>query len=168
MITRKRIRQYYTEHPYKAFAVDILITMALTFAIAIIFMYVLHWPWWTEPAVWIPAYLIFVFGRFHPALRSRKEIEQMKAAVYEFDPDWVVPPGALLKEALEERGWDEAAFALRVGLTAEGMDRLLDGTAELDEEMANRLEIEFGIDARVWLNLERNYREGLGQGKTII
>lgn len=34
-----------------------------------------------------------------------------------FDPDYVVPPGATLREALEERDTSQANFALRTGLT---------------------------------------------------
>jgi plasmid maintenance system antidote protein VapI len=171
MINRRRIRRYYNKHPFKAQAWETAITFGLAAGTGAIALYALRWPWWVWAAVWVPAYLAFVFGRFHPALRSRKEIKWMKArerAMYAFDPDWVVPPGDLLKEALDERGMDEAAFARRVGLTVGNMRLLLIGDLALTEEMARRFEIELGIHARLWINLERNYREGLSQGKTLL
>lgn len=80
-----------------------------------------------------------------------------------FDPDWTVPPGELIREAMYERGLRQIDFAALVGLSQQNLSRLVIGKAHLAPAVALKLE-ELGVgtaefwvtaDARYWLDLAR-------------
>lgn len=89
---------------------------------------------------------------------------------YPFEPDWVVHPGATLKEELEERakGIGFPTWAKILHLTPEQLQGIFDGTEPITEDIANRIAHGLGTGAHIWLNLERAYRSGLAAGKTWI
>lgn len=82
-----------------------------------------------------------------------------------FDPDWVVCPGETLREWMEENGHDvrRAAYLCRVDVVT--FEDVLNGTMPIEVPLAVQLYFGTGIRPRVWLNLERNYRQGLAAGK---
>lgn len=87
---------------------------------------------------------------------------------YPFDPDWVVRPGATLQEWMDERHLNLGDVAGSTGLRAMTVYGILHGTVEITPAVAEALERVTGISARMWLNLERNYRTGLAAGKSDI
>lgn len=86
-----------------------------------------------------------------------------------FDPDWVISPGETLREWMEENG-----LSLRVtAMCCAQMDParlrgILDGKRKITTDAAHRLAHGTGIPARLWLNLERAFRQGLAEGKTWV
>lgn len=71
------------------------------------------------------------------------------------------PPGATIREQLEDRGMTQKEFAGRMGLSEKHVSNLLGGEVHLTPEVAERLECVLGIPARFWNNLEAIYQEKL-------
>jgi HTH-type transcriptional regulator/antitoxin HigA len=82
-----------------------------------------------------------------------------------FDPDWVVSPGETLRDWLDENGLSARVGARACRLSPETFDGILRGTARIVPGVADKLESGTMIPARLWLNLERAYRDGLAAGK---
>jgi HTH-type transcriptional regulator/antitoxin HigA len=74
-----------------------------------------------------------------------------------------VPPGATIKEQLEERGMSQKAFAARMNMSEKHISKLINGDVQLTYEVAVRLEIVLGPPASFWNSLEAAYRERLMQ-----
>ena len=72
-----------------------------------------------------------------------------------------IPPGATIKEQLADRGMSQKEFAIRMNLSEKHVSQLINGKVELTPEVANHLEMVFGIPASFWNNLEANYRDKL-------
>lgn len=76
-----------------------------------------------------------------------------------FQPEWSVPPGNVLAEALTERGWTQVELARRINRPVKTINEIVRGKASITPETAIQLELAMGIPARLWLNLERRYAE---------
>ena len=70
-----------------------------------------------------------------------------------------IPPGATIREQLEDRSMKQNEFALRMGLSEKHISRLINGQVELTHDVALRLECVLGVPASFWNNLEAIYRE---------
>ncbi|MCP4255277.1 MAG: ImmA/IrrE family metallo-endopeptidase [Candidatus Scalindua sp.] len=82
---------------------------------------------------------------------------------YGFDPDYAVPPGETLKEVMESLDMTQKELSIRTGLTVQSLNRISKGEQPITYETANRLELTTGISARMWNNLESQYREQLAK-----
>lgn len=71
------------------------------------------------------------------------------------------PPGATIKEQLNDRGMSQKEFAMRMDMSEKHISKLINGDVQLTSDMAVRLEIVLGVPARFWSNLEAIYREKL-------
>lgn len=69
------------------------------------------------------------------------------------------PPGATIKEQLNDRGMSQKEFAARMDMSEKHISRLINGEVQLTPETAVRLEMVLGVPARFWNNLEAIYRE---------
>ncbi len=69
------------------------------------------------------------------------------------------PPGATIKEQLNDRGMSQKEFAARMDMSEKHISRLINGEVQLTPETAVRLEMVLGIPAKFWNNLEAVYRE---------
>lgn len=69
------------------------------------------------------------------------------------------PPGATIREQLEDRGMTQKEFALRMDLSEKHVSKLINGEVHLTPDVALRLEFVLGIPAKYWNNLEAIYRE---------
>lgn len=69
------------------------------------------------------------------------------------------PPGATMKEQLNDRGMSQKEFAARMDMSEKHISKLINGDVQLTPETAVRLEMVLGIPARFWNNLEAIYRE---------
>jgi HTH-type transcriptional regulator/antitoxin HigA len=74
-----------------------------------------------------------------------------------------VPPGATIREQLENRGMSQREFAQRMGLSEKHISRLINGKVELTPDVALRLESVLGVPASFWNNLEAIYRERIAR-----
>ena len=82
---------------------------------------------------------------------------------YSFEPDYAIPPGETLKEAMESLGMGQKELAMRTGLTVQSLNRIFKGDQPITYETANRLELTTGVPARMWNSLEAQYREQLAK-----
>ena len=71
------------------------------------------------------------------------------------------PPGATIREQLNDRGISQKEFAIRMHLSEKHVSKLINGDVQLTPAMAIRLEIVLGISAGFWNRLEAIYREKL-------
>lgn len=69
------------------------------------------------------------------------------------------PPGATIKEQLEDRGMDQKEFALRMDMSEKHISRLINGDVRLTTDVALRLEYVLGVPAQFWIDLESRYQE---------
>lgn len=72
-----------------------------------------------------------------------------------------IPPGATIKEQLDNRGMTQKEFAERMGLSVKHISRLINGEVQLTHEVALKLSSDLGLPTSFWNNLESIYREQL-------
>lgn len=77
------------------------------------------------------------------------------------DTDFAIPPGETLRELLDEQGMTQRELARRADLSPKHVNQLLHGLVPLSADVATRLERVTGVPARIWNNLEANYRSDL-------
>ena len=76
-----------------------------------------------------------------------------------------IPPGTTIKEYLDDCGMNQTEFAHRMDMPEKHISKLIDGEVQLTPDVAERLELVFGIPAKFWNNLEALYREKLVRAK---
>lgn len=69
------------------------------------------------------------------------------------------PPGATIKEQLNDRGMSQKEFVARMDMSEKHISKLINGDVQLTPETAVRLEMVLGVPAKFWNNLEAIYRE---------
>jgi HTH-type transcriptional regulator/antitoxin HigA len=72
--------------------------------------------------------------------------------------DWVVSPGEILSEALEDRRMSQSELARRMGRPIKTINEIVQGKASITTDTAIQLELALGIPADLWNNLETSYR----------
>ncbi|MBI5558923.1 MAG: helix-turn-helix domain-containing protein [Deltaproteobacteria bacterium] len=82
---------------------------------------------------------------------------------YEFEPDYAIPPGATLLEVMESLEMTQKEMAVRTGVTEQTLTRIIKGEQPISYETANRLELVTQVPARLWNNLEAQYREQIAK-----
>jgi len=82
---------------------------------------------------------------------------------YGFEPDYAVVPGETLREVMESLDMTQAELAKRTDLTVQTLNRITKGEQPISYETANRLELATNVPARMWNNLEAEYREQLAK-----
>ena len=85
--------------------------------------------------------------------------------LYGFEPDYAISPGETLKEVMESLNMAQKELAIRTGLTVQSLNRIFKGDQPISYETANKLELATGVPARMWNNLEAQYREQLAKAK---
>jgi HTH-type transcriptional regulator / antitoxin HigA len=78
-------------------------------------------------------------------------------------PDWAVPPGEILLEALQDRGMTQSELARRMARPLKTINEIINGKAAITSETAIQLERTLGISARFWTGAEASYRDSLAQ-----
>ncbi|NQT40145.1 MAG: ImmA/IrrE family metallo-endopeptidase, partial [Planctomycetes bacterium] len=86
---------------------------------------------------------------------------------YKFDPDYVVAPGATLKESIDDKGISQTQLAQRTGLAEKTISQIINGIAPISYDTAGKLELVTGVSARFWNRRELGYREALSRRKEL-
>jgi len=76
----------------------------------------------------------------------------------EYRPDYLVPPGEVLKEHLEHAGLTQAELAERASLPTRTIDGIIDSELSITTDIANRFERVLNRPGHFWLNLEEQYQ----------
>lgn len=74
-----------------------------------------------------------------------------------------MPPGATIKEQLEDRGMSQKEFASRMEMSEKHISHLINGDVQLTPDVAYRLELVLGLPANFWSSLEAIYREKIAK-----
>ncbi len=82
----------------------------------------------------------------------------MAATINQYRPDYAVPPGWILGEHLEARGLSQAEFARRCGRSAKLISEIIAGKAPVEPETALQFEKVLGLNAGIWLGIEKKYQ----------
>src|SRR5262245_21864125 len=69
-----------------------------------------------------------------------------------------VPPGDILKEELEARGWSQVEFAEILGMSPRLVSEIISAKRAITPATARAIGGAFGTTAQVWLNLEAAYQ----------
>lgn len=73
-------------------------------------------------------------------------------------PVEVLPPGDLIREELQERGWTQTDLARILGRPLSVLNQIITGKRSITPATARELAAAFGTSAQFWLNLETAYR----------
>jgi len=76
-----------------------------------------------------------------------------------YNPDYIVPPGATLEETLGKLHMSQAELAIRIARPEKTISEIINGFTAITPETAIQLERAIGITAAFWNNLEKNYQE---------
>ncbi len=68
------------------------------------------------------------------------------------------PPGDLIREEIEYRGWSQNDLARIMGRPLQAVNELINGRKAITARTARELEAALGPDAQFWLNMETSYR----------
>lgn len=90
--------------------------------------------------------------------QAGRDTAAMQLAQHAYRPDYAVPPGESLREAIEAIGMSQADLARRTGLSAKHINQIIQGDASISPDTALALEHVVGIPARLWNALEANYQ----------
>lgn len=71
------------------------------------------------------------------------------------------PPGATIKELLEDRGMTQTEFSKRMGMSEKQISQLMSGDVRVTPDMAEKLELVLGVPADFWNKLESIYQDKL-------
>ena len=70
-------------------------------------------------------------------------------------------PGYYIADIIEDMGISQAEFATRMGTTAKTLSQLINGQANISNDLAKKLSVMVGTSAEVWLNLQDTYNQKL-------
>jgi HTH-type transcriptional regulator/antitoxin HigA len=79
----------------------------------------------------------------------------------EFQADYAVHAGTVLRAELDARQLSQADLALRTGLSPKHVNQIVQGVVPLSAEVALLLERTLGVPSRVWNALEANHRDAV-------
>lgn len=78
-----------------------------------------------------------------------------------FAPDYIVPPGASLRDAMEQMSMTQTSLSKRLGTSVQSLNRIFKGEQAISPDMAAKLEMVMGTPARFWNSLQAQYAEQL-------
>src|SRR5262245_25499825 len=78
-------------------------------------------------------------------------------------PDYAVPPGKALLETIQALGMSQAKLAQRTGRPLKTINEIIKGKAAITPETALQLQHVLGVDAGLWNERQRKYREALAR-----
>ena len=87
----------------------------------------------------------------------------MERRTYPYRPNYATPPGYVLEDHLDAKGFTPAEFARRHSLPADLIEGIINGRAPIDEDLAALFGREFSLAAGMWLRMEATYRSRLEQ-----
>lgn len=77
----------------------------------------------------------------------------------QFVPDYLVTPGEVLEEYLDDLGMTQSELSARTGLAKKTINEIIKAKSPITPDTALKLERTLGRPAHFWSNLERQYQE---------
>jgi HTH-type transcriptional regulator / antitoxin HigA len=87
----------------------------------------------------------------------------MTKTLLAYAPREVSPPGATLRDLMEERSLSQAELSRRLGRPSQAVNEIIAGKKEITEDTALELERVLQVPAHFWLAREARYREHLAR-----
>ena len=87
----------------------------------------------------------------------------MKGAKYQYNPDYAVPPGWVLKEHIDALGISQEELASHCGYSPDIINEIIEGRGCIDQHLVSVLGRETGLDESIWLRMENTYRNKLNE-----
>ena len=87
----------------------------------------------------------------------------MKKPNNQFNPDYAVPPGWVLKEHIEALDISQQEFASRCGYSLGVISEIIAGKGRIEPQLAAVLGRETGLNQSIWLGIEADYRRMLDE-----
>lgn len=81
----------------------------------------------------------------------------MKTKIKKLSLDFIIHPGATLKEILENNNMLQEELAEKTGITSKYINEVIKGKKEISVKLAQSLECALGIPANFWINLQKIY-----------
>jgi HTH-type transcriptional regulator / antitoxin HigA len=81
-------------------------------------------------------------------------------------PARLVPPGRILKQELDARGWTQRDLAAILGRPEQAISEIINGSKQITPETSVELSQAFGTSPEFWHNLEAEYRLELALRQT--
>lgn len=81
----------------------------------------------------------------------------------QYNPDVFLSPGEILEETIEYTGMSILELSIGTGISKTTLNDIIKGQVVLTPKHAMKLEFVLNVPARLWNNLERNYRESLAR-----
>ncbi|HEV8605264.1 MAG TPA: HigA family addiction module antitoxin [Tepidisphaeraceae bacterium] len=78
-------------------------------------------------------------------------------------PFRLVPPGEILREEIEARGWTQKELAQRIDRPFQAVNEIIRGRKQITAATALALARALGTSPEFWMNLEMNYRLDLAR-----
>src|SRR5215210_2091180 len=75
----------------------------------------------------------------------------------------VFPPGEILRDELEERGWTQSVLADVMGRPEAAVSEIINGKRRISPEIAEDLAEALGTSAESWVRMEAIYRQRLAE-----
>jgi HTH-type transcriptional regulator/antitoxin HigA len=91
----------------------------------------------------------------------------MSISSHRFDPDYAVPPGEILQEALDSLGLSQADLARKTSRPLKTVNEIVRGKAAITHRTAIQLERVLGIPASLWNRLEADYRDAIARKEDL-
>ena len=91
----------------------------------------------------------------------------MTTGASQYNPDYAVPPGWVLEEELEAKGFSQSEFARLCGLSTEVIGEIIAGKARIEPETAMQFDRVLGGGPDIWLRMESTYRLRLAQKRLL-
>ena len=66
-------------------------------------------------------------------------------------------PGYYIAETIQDMGITQAEFALRLGTNVKTLSYLVNGQANITNDLAKKLSVMLGTSEELWLNLQKEY-----------
>lgn len=70
-------------------------------------------------------------------------------------------PGYYIADIIEDMEISQAEFATRMGTTAKALSRLINGQANISNDLAKKFSVMMGTSVEVWQNLQNTYNQKL-------
>ena len=84
-----------------------------------------------------------------------------------YRPDTISPPGASIRDMLDDLNMSQAELARRMGRPTNKVNQIIQGTKAITADTALELEHVLGLPASFWLNREQNYRLAISQRERL-
>ena len=71
--------------------------------------------------------------------------------------EWLIHPGEIISDILEERNLTQKELAQRAGVSEAFLSDVIHGKKDISKELAWNLECALDVPRSFWLNLQANY-----------